>query len=116
MLYYLAKIALTVGLVLAISEIARRSSFAAAILASIPLISVLAIFWLYLDTRDLARVSALASSIFWLVLPSLTFFVSLPLLLRQGVGFFPSMAISITLTVGCYWTLLTVLGHFGVKL
>lgn len=116
MLYYLAKIALTVGLVLAISEIARRSSFAAAILASIPLISVLAIFWLYLDTRDPARVSALASSIFWLVVPSLAFFISLPLLLRQGVGFFTSMTISIAVTVGCYWVLLTVLGHFGVKL
>ncbi|MCJ7558444.1 MAG: DUF3147 family protein [Gammaproteobacteria bacterium] len=116
MFYYLAKIALTAGLVLAISEIAKRSSFAAAILASIPLISILAIFWLYLDTRDLARVSALASSIFWLVLPSLALFISLPVLLRQGLGFFPSMTISITLTVGCYWVMLIVLGHYGVKL
>ena len=116
MLYYLVKIALTVGLVLAISEIAKRSSFAAAILASIPLVSILAILWLYLDTRDVTRVSDLASSIFWLVLPSLALFISLPLLLRHGVGFFPSMTISITLTVGCYWALLSVLGHYGVRL
>jgi hypothetical protein len=114
--YYLAKIALTAGLVMAISEIAKRSSFAAAILASIPLISILAIFWLYLETRDLVKVITLANSIFWLVLPSLALFISLPLLLRQGVGFFPSMAISVALTVGCYWVLLTLLGHYGVKL
>ena len=82
MIYYVAKIAITTILIVAISEIAKRSSFAAALLASIPLVSVLAMLWLYVDTKDVAKVSALATSVFWLVLPSLVFFITLPLLLK----------------------------------
>lgn len=71
--YYLTKIALTAVLVVVISEIAKRSTFMGALLTSIPLISILAMFWLYIDTKDTAKVSALATSVFWLALPSLIF-------------------------------------------
>jgi hypothetical protein len=114
--YFLIKIAITTVLVLAISEIAKRSSFAGAILASAPLISILAIAWLYVDTKDVAKVSALATSVFWLVLPSLAFFVSLPLLLRHGMHFYMSVSISVLITAGCYWLMVTALGHYGIKL
>jgi hypothetical protein len=116
LIYYLVKIALTTILIVAISEIAKRSSFVGAILASIPLVSVLAMLWLYIDTRDVARVSSLSTSVFWLVLPSLALFVSLPLLLKQGLNFYLSIGISIALTVTCYWLMVTILGHFGIKL
>jgi hypothetical protein len=62
--YYLVKIAITTILIVAISEIAKRSTFVGAILASVPLISVLALVWLYVDTKDVARVSNLSTSIF----------------------------------------------------
>lgn len=116
MAYYLIKIAMTTALIVAISEIAKRSSFAAALLASIPLISVLAMIWMYIDTRDPTRVSALATSIFWLVLPSLAFFVALPPLLNHGINFYLSIGISIAATVGCYGLMVFVLNHYGVKL
>lgn len=114
--YYLVKIVITTLLVVAISEIAKRSSLVAAVLASIPLISVLAMFWLYVDTRDTARVSALASSVFWLVLPSLVLFLTLPLLLKQGLNFYLSMGIAIGLTGGSYILMLALLHHFGIRL
>lgn len=116
MLYYLSKIAITTVLIVAISEIAKRSTFAGAILASLPLISVLALTWLYIDTKDITKVSDLATSVFWLVLPSLALFIALPLLLKQGVGFYISMGISIVLTIFCYWLMLMVLKHYGVTL
>ena len=116
MTYYLTKLAITTVLIVAISEIAKRSSLMGAVLASIPLVSVLAMIWLYVDTRDAARVSALATSVFWLVLPSLALFVSLPLLLRAGVNFYLSMALSIGITVVCYFAMLAVLNAFGIKL
>lgn len=116
MTYYLAKIAITTVLIVAISEIARRSTLAGAILASIPLVSVLAMFWLYIDTKDINKISDLATSVFWLVLPSLALFVSLPLLLKQGLNFYLSMGISIGITVMCYFLMITILGHFGMKL
>ena len=87
-----------------ISEIAKRSSFVGALLASIPLVSVLAMIWLYVDTKDVEKVGALSTSVFWFVLPSLVLFVSLPILLKQGLNFYFSISVSIGLTALCYWT------------
>ena len=114
--YYITKIAITTILIVLISEIAKRSSFIGAILASIPLVSVLAMLWLYIDTKDVSKVSALSSSVFWLVLPSLTLFIALPLLLKNGFVFYVSMSVSLGLTVFSYWLMILVLGHFGIKL
>jgi hypothetical protein len=114
--YYLVKIIVTTVLVVAISEIAKRSSFLGAILASVPLVSVLAMCWLYYETKDVAKVGSLASSVFWLVLPSLALFITLPLLLKQGANFYLGMAISIGVTISCYWLMVTVLKHYGMEL
>jgi hypothetical protein len=116
MAYYLLKIIITTILIVAISEVSKRSSLAGAILASVPLVSVLAMFWLYIDTKDISKISALSSSVFWLVLPSLALFVSLPVLLKQGVNFYISIGVSIGITVGCYFLMLSILNHCGVKL
>lgn len=116
MTYYLFKIAITTVLIVAIAEIAKRSSFAGALLASVPLISVLAMVWLYIDTKDVAKISDLATSVFWLVLPSLALFLTLPFLLKQGLNFYLSISISIGITIGCYFLMISVLNHYGVKL
>lgn len=115
-MYYFVKIAITTLLIVVIAEVAKRSSFVAAILASIPLVSVLAMIWLYIDTKDANKVSGLAISVFWLVVPSLALFVSLPLLLKQGVNFYLSMGIAIVITVACYSLMVFILNHFGIKL
>jgi len=114
--YYLVKIAITTILIVVISEIAKRSTFVGAILASVPLISVLAMIWLYIDTKDATKVSSLSIGVFWLVIPSLALFLALPLLLKQGLNFYLSISISIGLTVGCYWIMVSALDHFGVEL
>lgn len=116
MTYYLVKITITTLLVVVISEVAKRSSLAGAVLASVPLISVLAMVWLYIDTNDAEKVGALASSILWLVLPSLALFVSLPLLLKHGFNFYLSLGVSIGITVVCYFLMVVVLDRYGVKL
>ncbi len=114
--YYLAKIAITTVLIVLISEIAKRSSFWAAVLASLPLVSVLAMIWLYVDTKDVAKVSALSTGVFWLVFPSLVLFIVFPLLLKQGVDFYLSLFISLGVTVVCYWLTVMVLNHYGIRL
>lgn len=115
-IYYTVKVFITTILIVVISEISKRSSFVGALLASIPLISVLAMFWLYFDTKDVAKVSALASGVFWLVIPSLVLFISLPLLIKQGLQFYFSMFLAIALTIVAYWLMLLVLSYFGIKL
>jgi hypothetical protein len=114
--YYLVKIVITTVLIVVISEIAKRSTFIGAILASVPLVSVLAMIWLYIDTKDATKISSLSISVFWLVIPSLALFLALPLLLKQGLNFYSSISISIGLTAGCYWLMVSALNHFGVEL
>lgn len=116
MLATLIKIAVTAALVVAISEVAKRSSLLGAVLASIPLTSVLAMVWLYADTGDAQKVAELASGIFWLVLPSLALFIALPLMLRAGWAFAPSLLASSALTVACYFLMLAVLKRFGIAI
>jgi len=116
MLYTVIKILITSGLVVAISEVAKRSSMMAGILASIPLISVLGFIWLYLDTKEVEKISNLSTSIFWLVIPSLALFVTLPILLKKGIGFYPGLGIATSVTVVCYYLMIVVLGKFGIKL
>jgi hypothetical protein len=114
--YYIFKIAITTVMIVAISEIAKRSSIVGAFLASVPLVSVLAMIWLYIDTKDVLKISALATSIFWFVLPSLVLFLTLPVLLKQGLNFYLSIFISLGLTAGVYWILFAALNYYGVKL
>ena len=116
MVYYIVKIAVTSSLIVAISELSKRSTFAGALLASIPLVSVLAMLWLYIDAKDVTKVSTLSTSVFWLVLPSLVLFIALPILLKQGLNFYLSISISIALTIGCYWLMVAALNHFGIEL
>ena len=113
---YFLKIAITVVLVMAVSEIAKRSSFWGAILASLPLTSLLAFVWLYADTGDAQSVAALARSIFWLVLASLPLFAVLPLLIGSGWTFWPSLLVACTVTVGAYFGLVWLLQRVGVQL
>ena len=116
MTWYIIKITVTVVLVVLISEISKRSSLVGAILASVPLVSVLGMMWLYIDTKDVGKVNDLATSIFWLVLPSLALFITLPVLLKREMNFYLSMGISIVVTILCYYAMIQVLGRFGVKL
>ena len=113
---YLLKIALSALVVVAVAEIAKRSTFWAAALASLPLTSLLAFVWLYLDTHDVERVAALSTSVFWLVLPSLLLLVLLPVLLRGGWGFWASLAASIAATALAYLGAVRLFAAFGIRL
>lgn len=113
-LWFILKVGISALLIAAISELGKRSSLMAALLASLPLISVMAMFWLFIETRDAQKVADLTTGIFWLILPSLALFIALPLLLRKGVDFYLAMGISIALTVGCYLVMLRVLKFFGI--
>jgi hypothetical protein len=112
---YIIKVAVTAVVVVAVSELARRSTVWAALLASLPLTSLLAFVWLYLDTGETARVADLSQSILWLVLPSLVLFIVLPLLLRAGWPFWGSLASACAVTTGAYFAVVWALGRAGIR-
>lgn len=113
MAYYLVKVLLSSLLIVAIAEIGKRHAMLAALLASVPLVSVLAMIWLYIDTQDTAKISAFANDIVWLVLPSLVLFVALPLLLQQGFGFYPSLGLALLAMLVSYGLALLLWRYLG---
>lgn len=116
MLYYALKVGISALVIVAIAEIAKRSTGFAALLAAIPLTSLLAFVWMYFDGAEPARIAELSTQIFWLVLPSLVLFLLLPLLIRQGLGFWLSLVLSIAGTAACYLVILPLVRRFGVQL
>ena len=116
MLYLLIKAAVSGVIVAAVSEIARRYPGWGGLVASLPLTSLLAMIWLYRDTRDPGRIADLSISTFWFFLPSIPLFVALPLLLRSGLGFWPAMAIVVVATLALYAAMFWAGPRLGLKL
>ncbi len=110
---YVLKIAVTTLVVVAVSEIAKRSTAWAALLASLPLTSVLAFIWLYVDTSDTERVATLAQDVLWLVVPSLVLFLVLPPMLRAGWGFWVSLLLSCVATTAAYLAVAWAIARMG---
>jgi hypothetical protein len=111
---YVIKVIISACIIVLINVICKRSIVIGSILASIPLVSVLAITLTYLDTKNSAMVSKLTASIGWMVLPSLVFFIALPACLKLRLGFTASMIIAILATSIAYTILLLVLRKFGI--
>lgn len=94
------KVILTALIVAAVSELSQRFTFFSALLISLPLTSILAFCWIYYETRDTQKIIEMSYSVFWLVIPSLLFFLLLPFLLKIGIKFIPAMlASSIALAI-----------------
>lgn len=116
MLYYAVKAIVSALVIVAISEIAKRSTGFAALVASLPLTSLLAFIWLRLEGTQPQKIADLSSQIFWLIIPSLLFFLLLPLLLKNGVSFWASLGLSVAATAGSYVVMLPLLRRMGVAL
>jgi hypothetical protein len=89
---------------------------AGALLAAIPLVSILAMTWMYIDTNDSKSAVEFSNRIVWLIAPSMTLFLLFPILIKKGMGFYPSMGISVVSTITAYYLLILILEKFGVKL
>jgi hypothetical protein len=116
MLYLLVKAAISGVLIAVISEVARKNPGWGGLLASLPLVSLIAILWLWRDTHDLQKVAEQATSTFWFVLPSLPLFIILPLLIRSGWGFWPSIVVSCVVTLGLYAAMIALSARLGLRL
>lgn len=102
MLYLAAKAALSGVLIAVISDVAKRHPGAGGLIASLPLVSVLGMIWLWRDFPDPNNMAAHVESTFWFVLPSLPMFLIIPALLRHGFGFWGALAIGCALTILLY--------------
>lgn len=116
MAYLLIKAILSGIIVVTASEFAKRHPGAGALIASLPLISVLGMIWLWRDTGDPVRMAAHAEATAWFVLPSLPMFLLIPIMLRHGAGFWTALISGCLTTVALYLAMTWVAPHIGIRL
>ena len=116
MIYLVVKTAITAIIIVVVSEVARRSAGLGALLASLPLVALLSMIWLWRDTGDTARMASYSQATFWYVLPSLPMFLLIPFMLRQGSGFWLALIAGCVLTVVLYLAMVHFGPRFGLRL
>jgi mannose/fructose/N-acetylgalactosamine-specific phosphotransferase system component IID len=101
------------AVIVAASELAKKSTIFGALVISLPLASIMSMTWLYNDTKDNEQVADFAESILWLVIPSMILFLTLPFLLRRGWEFEYAMSVGIVLTIIAYAASIGLAKSFG---
>ena len=101
-MYLILKTLISASIIVIVSEIAKKYTWSAAIIISIPLTSLLAFIWLYYDTKDVQKVIDLSLSTIVMTLPSIVFFIVLPFMLKFKYSFSFSIIIAIISTSVAY--------------
>lgn len=115
-MFFAFKVAITALIVAVVSTVARRQPTLGALIASLPLVSVLGMVWLWIETHDTPRMTRHVEATFWYVVPSLPMFLVMPALLRGGVPFWAALAAGCALTVLLYLLTVAIAARFGVRL
>lgn len=112
----LAKALLSGALIVAIAEIGKRLPAMGALVASLPLVSVLGMILLWRERPDAENMAVHAEATFWYVLPSLPMFLAIPAMLRAGIPFWVALLAGCLLTVVLYLAMMQVGPRFGLRL
>ena len=112
----LVKVFINALLIVGILECSKRSFLLGAILASLPITSILAMIWLYNETKDVTKVTELSQGIFLMLLPSLIFFVVFPVFIKKGLEFYPALSFSIVAMLVGYYLFKSLLKMGGLSI
>jgi len=105
----IVKTLISAFIILLAIEISNKSTLIAAIIIALPLVSIISLTWIWLETKDIEKISDLSTQIFWFVIPGLPMFLLLPILLNKGIGFYVSMVISCGVTVILFYIMQRIL-------
>ncbi len=112
----IVKYALTAFLIVLVSEIAKRSDKAGALISALPLVTVMVMVWLYVEKQGSQKIANHAYYTFWYVIPTLPMFLVMPWLMAKGLNFFASLLICVLVTFGCFIVITVIARRFGVNL
>lgn len=115
MTWIITKYFITAGLVVLISELAKRSDKLGAVIAALPIVTVLTLIWLYVEKQPEFKIANHAYYTFWYILPTLPMFLAFPALLPR-IGFWPTLLVGIAITAACFWLFTLLLRRFNVNL
>jgi len=113
--WLITKYLITAAVVVAVSEVAKRSDRLGALIASLPLVTLLALTWLYIEKQPAERIANHAWYTFWYVVPTLPMFLAFPWLFGR-FGFWPALALSAVITVVCFALFAWAVKPWGIRL
>lgn len=116
MAWYIIKIAISALIIVIVSEISKRLPLLGSLIASLPLISVLGMIWIFQETKNTQKLITHAEGTFWYVLPSLPMFLVMPWMMKKGISFYLSLGAGILLTVILYMVMTKLLARLGMNL
>lgn len=113
--WLVTKYLVTSAIVVVVSEAARRSDKLGGFIAALPLVTVLALIWLYIENQSHEKIANHAWYTFWYVVPTLPMFLVFPVLLPR-IGFWPTLTTCVVVTIGSFGIFAYVVRHFGIDL
>ncbi len=113
--FWLLKILVSAVIIALASELARKSSFIAAVTLALPLTSLITLIWVYYESGDKIRIAALSWDVFWLVPPSLAFFPLFATFISKDFSFWLAFLLAAALTAGVYIAYSRILSLFGIN-
>lgn len=115
MAWLITKYLITAAVVVLVSEVAKRSDKLGGLVAALPMVTVLALIWLYLDNQSQEKIANHAWYTFWYVIPTLPMFLAFPLLLPR-LGFWPTLGVCVVLTMLSFGLFALAVRRFGIEL
>lgn len=115
MSWIITKYLITAAVVVLITEVAKRSDKLGGLVAALPMVTILALIWLYVENQSTEKIANHAWYTFWYVVPTLPMFLAFPWLLPR-IGFWPTLAASVVITVVCFGLFALLVKRFGIEL
>jgi F0F1-type ATP synthase assembly protein I len=115
MYWIITKYLITAAVVVMVSEAAKRSDKLGGFIAALPMVTILALIWLYVENQSTEKIANHAWYTFWYVVPTLPMFLVFPWLLSRW-GFWPTLGACVVITIGCFGLFALVVKRFGIEL
>lgn len=115
MSWIITKYLITAAVVVLISEVAKRSDKLGSLVAALPMVTILALIWLYVENQSTEKIANHAWYTFWYVIPTLPMFLTFPWLLPR-IGFWPTLSTSIAITCVCFSLFILLVRRWGIEL
>lgn len=102
--FFITKILVSAIIIAFVSEISKRYTAVGGLIAAMPLTTLLTLFWLYYEKKDMVLLSNFTKAVFWGVFPSLLFFIPAMWLFKKGYNFYFTLFVSFVFYgVGAYF-------------
>ncbi|MGB0893867.1 MAG: DUF3147 family protein [Parashewanella sp.] len=113
--WIITKYLITAAIVVFVSEVAKRSDKLGALIVALPLVTIMALIWMYVEGQSAEKLDNHAWYTFWYVVPTLPMFLAFPLL-HAKFSFWVTLGLCALLSIACFFAFAAIVKFFGIHL